>query len=227
MARNLSISSLKVQDKAQKSVDQAGTRIKRATSLLNEMMLKNDPPSKSTVDKAEKFVSDRTKGNKDPANTMITDMLLSGSVFMLPFLLARGSKTNEVDPETELKERFGGDDQLMKEQLQKEDDQRKEGLENVKSAVKKDEKVALEKKSDVDKIKEPEKDQEDPAQPDPQKDQEPIQQKGEEQANEEEKEEKDKQKVEKTNEQRFKELVDRFAKISKGDVFSGLAKDWS
>ena len=225
MARNLSISSLKVQDKAQKSVDQAGTRIKRATSLLNEMMLKNDPPSKSTVDKAEKFVSDRTKGNKDPANTMITDMLLSGSVFMLPFLLTRGAKTNEVDPETELKERFGGDDQLMKEQLQKEDDQRKEGLENVKSAVKKDEKVALEKKSDVDKIKEPEKDQEDPAQPDPQKDQEPIQQKGEEQANEEEKEEKDKQKVEKTNEQRFKELVDRFAKLSKGQVFSGLAKD--
>ena len=56
MARNISISSLKVQDKAQKSVDQAGTRIKRATSLLNDMMLKNDPPSKSTVDKAEKFV---------------------------------------------------------------------------------------------------------------------------------------------------------------------------
>mgnify|MGYP001265693576 CR=1 FL=1 len=46
--------------------------------------------------------------------------------------------------ESILKERFGGDDQLMKEQLQKEDDQRKEGLENVKSAVKKDEKVALE-----------------------------------------------------------------------------------
>ena len=225
MARNISISSLKVQDKAQKSVDQAGTRIKRATSLLNDMMLKNDPPSKSTVDKAEKFVSDRTKGNKDPANTMITDMLLSGSVFMLPFLLTRGAKTNEVDPETELKERFGGDEQLMKEQLKKEDDQRKEGLENVKGAVKKDEKVALQKKSDVDKIKEPEKDQEDPAQPDPQKDQEPVQQKGEEQADEEEKEEKDKQKVEKTNEQRFKELVDRFAKLSKGQVFSGLAKD--
>ena len=225
MARNISISSLKVQDKAQKSVDQAGTRIKRATSLLNDMMLKNDPPSKSTVDKAEKFVSDRTKGNKDPANTMITDMLLSGSVFMLPFLLTRGAKTNEVDPETELKERFGGDEQLMKEQLMKEDDQRKEGLENVKGAVKKDEKVALQKKSDVDKIKEPEKDQEDPAQPDPQKDQEPVQQKGEEQADEEEKEEKDKQKVEKTNEQRFKELVDRFAKLSKGQVFSGLAKD--
>ena len=225
MARNLSISSLKVQDKVQKSVDQAGIRIKRATSLLNEMMLKNDPPDKSTVDKAEKFVKDRTKSSKDPANTMITDMLLSGSVFMLPFLLARGSKTNEVDPETELKERFGGDDQLMKEQLQKEDDQRKEGLENVKSAVKKDEKVALEKKSDVDKIKEPEKDQEDPAQPDPQKDQEPIQQKGEEQSDEEEKEERDKQKVEKTNEQRFKELVDRFAKLSKGQIFSGLAKD--
>ena len=225
MARNLSISSLKVQEKVQKSVDQAGTRIKRVTGLLNEMMLKNDPPSKSTVDKAEKFVSDRTKGNKDPANTMITDMLLSGSVFMLPFLLTRGAKTNEVDPETELKERFGGDDQLMKEQLKKEDDQRKEGLENVKSAVKKDEKVALQKKSDVDKIKEPEKDQEDPAQPDPQKDQEPIQQKGEEQSDEEEKEERDKQKVEKTNEQRFKELVDRFAKLSKGQIFSGLAKD--
>ena len=36
---------------------------------------------------------------------------------------------------------------------------------------------------------------------------------------------KEKQKVEKTNEQRFKELVDRFEKLSKGQVFSGLAKD--
>ena len=224
MARNLSISSLKVQEKAQKSVDQAGTKIKRATSLLNQMMLKNDPPSDSTVDKAEKFVKDRGKGNNDPSNTMITDMLLSGSVFMLPFLLTRGSKTNEVDPETELRERFGGDDQLMKEQLKKEDDQRKKGLENVKSAVKKDEKVALEKKSDVDKIKEPEKDQEDPTQPDPQQSQEPIQQESQDQEKEEKKEEKEKKEVKKTNEQRFKDLVDRFVKLSKGQVFSGLAK---
>ena len=225
MVRNTSVSNLIVQQKAQKTVDQSNSKIQRFTRFMDRIMTKNDPPSDSKVDKAEKFVSDRTKGNKDPNNSLVTDMLLSGSVFMLPFLLTRGAKTNEVDPETELKERFGGDDQLMKEQLKKEDDQRKEGLENVKSAVKKDEKVALQKKSDVDKIKEPEKDQEDPAQPDPQKDQEPVQQKGEEQADEEEKEEKDKQKVEKTNEQRFKELVDRFAKLSKGQVFSGLAKD--
>ena len=66
-------------------------------------MTKNDPPSNSKVDKAEKFVSDRTKGNKDP-NTILTDMLLSGSVFMLPSSYKRRTKTNEVDPETELKE---------------------------------------------------------------------------------------------------------------------------
>ena len=226
MVRNTSVSNLIVQQKSQKTVDQANTKIQRFTRFMDRIMTKNDPPSDSKVDKAEKFVADRTKGNKDPnTSNFMTDMLLSGSVFMLPFLLTRGAKTNEVDPETELKERFGGDDQLMKEQLKKEDDQRKEGLENVKSAVKKDEKVALEKRSDVEKIKEPEKDQEDPAQPDPQKDQEPIQQKGEEQAQEEKKEEKEKQKVEKTNEQRFKELVDRFEKLSKGQVFSGLAKD--
>ena len=213
MVRNTSVSNLIVQQKAQKTVDQSNSKIQRFTRFMDRIMTKNDPPSDSKVDKAEKFVSDRTKGNKDPNNSLVTDMLLSGSVFMLPFLLTRGAKTNEVDPETELKERFGGDDQLMKEQLKKEDDQRKEGLENVKSAVKKDEKVALEKRSDVEKIKEPEKDQE------------PIQQKGEEQAQEEKKEEKEKQKVEKTNEQRFKELVDRFAKLSKGQVFSGLAKD--
>jgi len=225
MVRNTSVSNLIVQQKAQKSVDQSNSKVERFTGFLDRIMTKNDPPSDSKVDKAEKFVKDRGKGSKDPNNSFMSDMLLSGSVFMLPFLLTRGSKTNEVDPETDLKERFGGDEQLMKDQLKKEDEQRSEGLENVKSAVKKDEKVALQKRSDVDKIKEPEKDQEDPAQPDPQKDQEPIQQKGEEQAQEEKKEEVEKQKVEKTNEQRFKELVDRFAKLSKGQVFSGLAKD--
>ena len=152
MVRNTSVSNLIVQQKAQKTVDQSNSKIQRFTRFMDRIMTKNDPPSDSKVDKAEKFVSDRTKGNKDPNNSLVTDMLLSGSVFMLPFLLTRGAKTNEVDPETELKERFGGDDQLMKEQLKKEDDQRKEGLENVKSAVKKDEKVALEKRSDVEKI---------------------------------------------------------------------------
>ena len=99
--------------------------------------------------------------------------MLIGSVFILPILLTENCKTNEVDPETELKERFGGDvDQLMKEQLKKEDDQRKEGLENVKSVDKKDEKDLDKDVVMLIKYKETEKDQEDPAQPDPQKDQE-------------------------------------------------------
>ena len=127
-------------------------------------------------------------------------------------------------PETELKQRFGGDEQLMKEQLKKEDDQRKEGLNTVESSVKKDEKVALQKRGDVDKIKEPEVTDPEVTEPEPK-----IPQKGEEkdqeEKEEEKKEEKKKKKVEKTNEQRFKELVDRFEKLSKGQVFSGLNRD--
>ena len=223
MIRNTSVSNLIVQQKAQKSVDQSNSKIERFTGFLDRIMLKNDPPSDSKIDKAEKFAKDRGKGKKDP-DSFNRLGVLTGSVFMLPFLLAKGSKTDEVDPETELKERFGGDEQLMKEQLKKEDDQRNEGLNTVKSAVKKDDKVALQKRSDVDKIKEPEVDDPEVTEPEPK-----IPQKGEEkdqeEKEEEKKEEKKKKKVEKTNEQRFKELVDRFEKLSKGQVFSGLNRD--
>lgn len=223
MIRNTSVSNLIVQQKAQKSVDQSNSKIERFTGFLDRIMLKNDPPSDSKIDKAEKFAKDRGKGKKDP-DSFNRLGVLTGSVFMLPFLLAKGSKTDEVDPETELKERFGGDEQLMKEQLKKEDDQRNEGLNTVKSAVKKDEKVALQKRSDVDKIKEPEVDDPEVTEPEPK-----IPQKGEEkdqeEKEEEKKEEKKKKKVEKTNEQRFKELVERFEKLSKGQVFSGLNRD--
>ena len=224
MVRNTSVSNLIVQQKAQKSVDQSNSKVERFTGFLDRIMTKNDPPSDSKVDKAEKFVKDRGKGGKDPNNSFMKDMVLSGSVFMLPFLLAKGSKTDEVDPETELKQRFGGDEQLMKEQLKKEDDQRKEGLNTVESSVKKDEKVALQKRGDVDKIKEPEVTDPEVTEPEPK-----IPQKGEkqdkEEKEEEKKEEKKKKEIEKTNEQRFKELVDRFEKLSKGNVFSGLNKD--
>ena len=223
MIRNTSVSNLIVQQKAQKSVDQSNSKIERFTGFLDRIMLKNDPPSDSKIDKAEKFAKDRGKGKKDP-DSFNRLGVLTGSVFMLPFLLAKGSKTDEVDPETELKERFGGDEQLMKEQLKKEDDQRNEGLNTVKSAVKKDDKGALQKRSDVDKIKEPEVDDPEVTEPEPK-----IPQKGEkqdqEEKEEEKKEEKKKKKVEKTNEQRFKELVDRFEKLSKGQVFSGLNRD--
>ena len=185
MVRNTSVSNLIVQQKTQKSVDQSNSKIERFTGFLDRIMLKNDPPSDSKIDKAEKFAKDRGKGKKDPNNSFMKDMVLSGSVFMLPFLLAKGSKTDEVDPETELKQRFGGDEQLMKEQLKKEDDQRKEGLNTVESSVKKDEKVALQKRGDVDKIKEPEVTDPEVTEPEPK-----IPQKGEKQDQEEKEEEK-------------------------------------
>ena len=76
MVRNTSVSNLIVQQKSQKTVDQANTKIQRFTRFMDRIMTKNDPPSDSKVDKAEKFVADRTKGNKDPnTSNFMTDML--------------------------------------------------------------------------------------------------------------------------------------------------------
>ena len=151
----LTVAELDLQNKATKAVDGAESKISRFTRLFDRTTRKNDIPSESTIKKAEEFVSKRVgKGKK---NNELPGVF--STLFMLPFLLGRGSKTNEVDPETELRQVYGGDDELMKEKLDEEKKQRDEGKEVIDKQVDEDNKVSTEKKVDVDKIKEPEQDQ--------------------------------------------------------------------
>lgn len=151
----LTVAELDLQNKATKAVDGAESKISRFTRLFDRTTRKNDIPSESTIKKAEEFVSKRVgKGKK---NNELPGVF--STLFMLPFLLGRGSKTNEVDPETELRQNYGGDDELMKEKLSEEKKSRDEGKKVIDEQTKEDDKVASEKKLNIDKIKEPEQDQ--------------------------------------------------------------------
>ena len=154
----LSVAQLKIQEGASKAIDGAESKVERFTRLLGNITRKNDIPSESKIAKAEEFIDKRVgKGGGGGGNNQLPGVF--GTIFMLPFLLGKGSKTNEVDPETELRQNYGGDDELMKEKLSEEKKSRDEGKKVIDEQTKEDDKVASEKKLNIDKIKEPEQDQ--------------------------------------------------------------------
>ena len=229
----LTVAELDLQNKATKAVDGAESKIARFTRLFDRTTRKNDIPSESTIKKAEEFVSKRVgKGKK---NNELPGVF--STLFMLPFLLGRGSKTNEVDPETELRQVYGGDDELMKEKLGEEKKKRDEGKEVIDKQVNEDNKVSTEKKVDVDKIKEPEQDQkeqdEKKSEVEAKKDKLDTKEleegekteETEEKEREEKKREAKKTKVKKTGIDRLSELVDRFTKlVEAGTPMAGAGK---
>ena len=229
----LTVAELDLQNKATKAVDGAESKIARFTRLFDRTTRKNDIPSESTIKKAEEFVSKRVgKGKK---NNELPGVF--STLFMLPFLLGRGSKTNEVDPETELRQVYGGDDELMKEKLDEEKKQRDEGKEVIDKQVNEDNKVSTEKKVDVDKIKEPEQDQKETddkkSEVEAKKDNldakeleegEKTEDK-EKREEEEEKKEKKKKKPKAMGIDRLTELIERFTKlVESGTPMAGVGK---
>tara|TARA_Y100000813_G_scaffold190124_1_gene165972 strand:+ start:690 stop:2399 length:1710 start_codon:yes stop_codon:yes gene_type:complete len=229
----LTVAELDLQNKATKAVDGAESKISRFTRLFDRTTRKNDIPSESTIKKAEEFVSKRVgKGKK---NNELPGVF--STLFMLPFLLGRGSKTNEVDPETELRQVYGGDDELMKEKLDEEKKQRDEGKEVIDKQVDEDNKVSTEKKVDVDKIKEPEQDQKETddkkSEVEAKKDNldakeleegEKTEDK-EKREEEEEKKEKKKKKPKAMGIDRLTELIERFTKlVESGTPMAGVGK---
>ena len=229
----LTVAELDLQNKATKAVDGAESKISRFTRLFDRTTRKNDIPSESTIKKAEEFVSKRVgKGKK---NNELPGVF--STLFMLPFLLGRGSKTNEVDTETELRQVYGGDDELMKEKLDEEKKQRDEGKEVIDKQVDEDNKVSTEKKVDVDKIKEPEQDQKETddkkSEVEAKKDNldakeleegEKTEDK-EKREEEEEKKEKKKKKPKAMGIDRLTELIERFTKlVESGTPMAGVGK---
>ena len=229
----LDVSTIKVRDKLTKTIDGTEYKVEKFTRLLGRMMDKNKVPSESKIEKAKNFVDKRVgKGKKNPALPG-----LFSTLFMLPFLLGRGSKTNEVDPETELRQNYGGDDELMKEKLDEEKKQRDEGKKIIDEQVKEDNKVSADKKVEVDKIKEPEQDQQETdekkSKVEAEKDKldakeledgEKTEDK-EKREEEEEKKEKKKKKPKAMGIDRLTELIERFTKlVESGTPMAGVGK---
>ena len=130
-----SISTLKVNQKAQKAVDTAESSIKKFARFLNSSGNKigSDLPGKSDFTKAENFIK-KFKGQKKGGGGGKMLMGAVGAMRMLPMLLSKGNKTKAEDLPTD--DQFAGDEKVQEQQIKEEEQKKTEALKNVEETVK-------------------------------------------------------------------------------------------
>jgi hypothetical protein len=146
-----SISTLKVNQKAQKAVDTAESSIKKFAGFLNSSTNKvgKDIPGDSAFKKAENFLS-KFKGKKKGGGgggKMIMGAV--GAMMMLPMLLSKGNKTKAEDLPTD--DQFAGDEKVQQQQIKEEEQKKTEALKNVEETVKTGKEIS---KGDLKQLKE-------------------------------------------------------------------------
>ena len=146
-----SISTLKVNQKAQKAVDTAESSIKKFSRFLTAKKTKmgKDLPGESDFKKAETFIS-KFKGEKKGGGGF--GKLIMGSVgamMMLPLILSKGNKTKAEDLPTD--DQFAGDEKVQEQQIKEEEKTKTEALKNVEETVKTGKEIS---KGDLKQLKE-------------------------------------------------------------------------
>jgi len=146
-----SVSTLKVNQKAQKAVDTAESSIKKFSRFLTgkKTKLGKDIPGKSQFTKAENFIN-KFKGDKKGGGgggKMI--MTAVGAMMMLPLLLSKGNKTKAEELPTD--DQFAGDEKAQEQQIKEEDKTKTDALKKVEETVKTGKELS---KTDLKQLKE-------------------------------------------------------------------------
>ena len=146
-----SISTLKVNQKAQKSVDTAESSIKKFARFLNSAGNKigSDLPGKSDFTKAENFINKFKSEKKGGGGGGKMILGAVGAMMMLPMLLSKGNKTKAEDLPTD--DKFAGDEKVQEQQIKEEEQKKTEALKNVEETVKTGKEIS---KSDLEQLKE-------------------------------------------------------------------------
>ena len=146
-----SISTLKVNQKAQKAVDTAESSIKKFARFLNSAGNKigSDLPGKSDFTKAENFINKFKSEKKGGGGGGKMILGAVGAMMMLPMLLSKGNKTKAEDLPTD--DRFAGDEKVQEQQIKEEEQKKTEALKNVEETVKTGKEIS---KSDLEQLKE-------------------------------------------------------------------------
>ena len=146
-----SVSTLKVNQKAQKAVDTAESSIKKFSRFLTgkKSKLGKDLPGQSDFTKAENFIN-KFKGDKKGGGgggKMI--MTAVGAMMMLPLLLSKGNKTKAEELPTD--DQFAGDEKVQEQQIKEEDKSKTDALKKVEETVKTGKEIS---KGDLEQLKE-------------------------------------------------------------------------
>ena len=146
-----SVSTLKVNQKAQKAVDTAESSIKKFSRFLTgkKNKLGKDLPGKSDFTKAENFISKFKSDKKGGGGGGKMLMGAVGAMMMLPLLLSKGNKTKAEELPTD--NQFAGDEKVQEQQIKEEDKSKTDALKKVEETVKTGKELS---KTDLKQLKE-------------------------------------------------------------------------
>ena len=150
-----SISTLKVNQKAQKAVDTAESSINRFKNFLNSRKVGKDIPQNSEIQRAKNFITKFqpvTKGGGLMGNLLKG----AGALVLLPMLLAKGAVAGPMDVTSHIMGAYGGDkDAVQKDVLkaQQTKDKAKEDFDKTTDTGQEISKSTVENVKNIDKDK--------------------------------------------------------------------------
>ena len=150
-----SISTLKVNQKAQKAVDTAESSINRFKNFLNSRKVGKDIPQNSEIQRAKNFITKFqpvTKGGGLMGNLLKG----AGALVLLPMLLAKGAMAGPMDVTSHMMGAYGGDkDAVQKDVLkaQQTKDKAKEDFDKTTDTGQEISKSTVENVKNIDKDK--------------------------------------------------------------------------
>lgn len=156
-----SISTLKVNQKAQKAVDGAESSIKRFAGFINnnQSKLNEDQPPESQIQKAANFIKNfKPKGGGGKESPLGGGLFAgAGAVLLLPLLLAKGAQATPADQFAQMHHAYDGDPKAVQKDINKAQDVKDKGQDNLDDATTKGKAMT---KKDIDNIKNIDQDKE-------------------------------------------------------------------
>lgn len=151
-----SISTLKVNQKAQKSVDTAEGSINRFKRFLSSREVGKDIPQSSQIQKAKNFITKFQPVSK--GGGLMGNLLKgAGALILLPMLLAKGASAGPMDVTSHIMGAYGGDGDAVQKDIKKAQqtkDKAKGELDDTVESGKETSKGTIEKVKNIDKDKE-------------------------------------------------------------------------
>ena len=151
-----SISTLKVNQKAQKSVDTAEGSINRFKRFLSSRKVGKDLPQNSEIQRAQNFITKFQPVAKG-GGLMGNLMKGAGALILLPMLLAKGASAGPMDVTSHMMGAYGGDKDAVQKDVQKAQqtkDKAKGDLDKTTESGKDISKSTVENVKNIDKDKE-------------------------------------------------------------------------
>ena len=150
-----SISTLKVNQKAQKAVDTAESSINRFKRFLSSRKVGNDIPQNSEIQRAKNFITKFEPVSK--GGGLMGNLLKgAGALVLLPMLLAKGAMAGPMDVTSHMMGAYGGDkDAVQKDVLkaQQTKDKAKEDFDKTTDTGQEISKSTVENVKNIDKDK--------------------------------------------------------------------------